>query len=112
MIMILTGIPGSCLPHVKPVVGLDKVVHLLMYATFAFLCLWGYRKQFVSNGLAYQKKALLLAVVISIFYGGLTEMLQEYLVPGRTGDWFDFLADSIGTLLGVYVFLLFYLQKK
>ena len=110
--MVLTGIPGSCLPHVKPVVGLDKVVHLLMYATFAFLCLWGYRKQFVSNGLAYQKKALLLAVVISIFYGGLTEMLQEYLVPGRTGDWFDFLADSIGTLLGVYVFLLFYRQKK
>ena len=112
IIMVLTGIPGSCLPHVKPVVGLDKVVHLLMYATFAFLCLWGYRKQFVSNGLAYQKKALLLAVVISIFYGGLTEMLQEYLVPGRTGDWFDFLADSIGTLLGVFVFLLFYRQKK
>ena len=110
--MVLTGIPGSCLPHVKPVVGLDKVVHLLMYATFAFLCLWGYRKQFVSNGLTYQKKALLLAVVISIFYGGLTEMLQEYLVPGRTGDWFDFLADSIGNLLGVYVFLLFYRQKK
>ena len=110
--MVLTGIPGSCLPHVKPVVGLDKVVHLLMYATFAFLCLWGYRKQFVSNGLTYQKKALLLAVVISIFYGGLTEMLQEYLVPDRTGDWFDFLADSIGTLLGVFVFLLFYLQKK
>ena len=110
--MVLTGIPGSCLPHVKPVVGLDKVVHLLMYATFAFLCLWGYRKQFVSNGLAYQKKALLLAVVISIFYGGLTEMLQEYLVPGRTGDWFDFLADSIGTLLGVLILQLFYRQKK
>ena len=110
--MILTGIPGSCLPHVKPVVGLDKVVHLLMYAAFAFLCIWGYRKQFISNGKAYQKKALLLAVVISIFYGGLTEILQEYLVPGRTGDWFDFLADSIGTLLGVLVFHLFYRHKK
>ena len=110
--MVLTGIPGSCLPHVKPVVGLDKVVHLLMYATFAFLCLWGYRKQFISKGLVYQKKALLLAVVISIFYGGLTEILQEYFVPGRTGDWFDFLADSIGTLLGVFVFHLFYRHKK
>ena len=83
-----------------------------MYATFAFLCLWGYRKQFISKGLVYQKKALLLAVVISIFYGGLTEILQEYFVPGRTGDWFDFLADSIGTLLGVFVFHLFYRHKK
>ena len=112
IIMVLTGIPGSCLPHVKPIIGLDKVVHLFMYATFAFLCLWGYRKQFISNGKAYQKRALLLAVVISIFYGGLTEMLQEYLVPGRTGDGFDFLADSIGTLLGVTVFYLFYRRKK
>ena len=112
IIMVLTGIPGSCLPHVKPIIGLDKVVHLFMYATFAFLCLWGYRKQFISNGKTYQKKALLLAVVISIFYGGLTEILQEYLVPGRTGDWFDFLADSIGTLLGITIFYLFYRRKK
>ena len=62
--------------------GLDKVAHLLMYATFAFLCLWGYRKQFISNGMAYRKEAILLAVVISIAYGGLTEIMQEYLVHG------------------------------
>ena len=112
VILILTGLPGSYLPHVKPVVGIDKVVHALMYATFAFLCIWGYRKQFVSNGLQYQKKALLLALVISIAYGGLTEIIQETLVPGRIGDWFDFLADSLGTCLGIYVFYLFFRHKK
>ena len=112
VILILTGIPGSCLPRVKPVVGLDKVVHLLMYAVFAFLCLWGYRKQFITNGKAYHKKALLLALVISIAYGGLTELMQEYFVPLRTGDWIDFLADVIGTLLGVTIFYLFYRHKK
>ena len=112
VILILTGLPGSYLPHVKPVVGLDKVVHTLMYATFAFLCIWGYRKQFVSNDKAYRKRALILAVVISIAYGGLTEIIQETLVPGRVGDWFDFLADSIGTCLGIYVFHHFYRHKK
>ena len=112
VILILTGLPGSYLPHVKPVVGLDKVVHTLMYATFAFLCIWGYRKQFVSNDKAYRKRALILAVVISIAYGGLTELMQEYLVPSRTGDWIDFLADGIGTLLGVTLFYFFYRQKK
>ena len=53
--------------------GLDKVVHLLMYATFAFLCLWGYRQQFISNGKDYRIKALALTAVISILYGGLTD---------------------------------------
>ena len=92
--------------------GLDKVAHLLMYATFAFLCLWGYRQQFVSNGIAYQRKALLIAVIIGIAYGGITELMQEYLVPSRTGDWIDFLADIIGTLVGTTIIYLFYRHKK
>ena len=111
-ILFLTGLPGSVFPRVKPVIGMDKMVHILMYATFAFLCIWGYRKQFVSNGKAYQKKALLLTALIGIGYGGLTELMQEFLVPTRTGDWFDFLADSMGTLIGVSVFFLFFKDKK
>ena len=112
IILVLTGLPGSCFPRVKPIVGLDKVAHLIMYATFAFLCLWGYRKQFISNGMAYRKKAILLAVVISIAYGGLTEIMQEYLVLSRIGDWVDFAADTVGTLVGVGIFYLFYREKK
>ena len=112
IILILTGLPGSVFPRVKPVVGLDKVVHLCMYAGFAFLCLWGYRKQFISNGITYKRKAILLAIIISIAYGGLTELMQEYLVPSRTGDWVDFLADGIGTLLGATIFYLFYRNRK
>ena len=112
VILILTGIPGSAFPRVKPIVGVDKVVHVFMYATFAFLCLWGYRKQFIDNGMAYRKRALLLAIIISIAYGGITELMQEHLVPSRTGDWFDFASDSIGTLIGVGVFHLFYRHKK
>ena len=83
-----------------------------MYAVFAFLCLWGYRKQFVSNGITYRRKAILLAIVISIAYGGLTELMQEYIVRTRTGDWVDFVADIIGTLLGASIFYLFYKKKK
>ena len=112
VILILTGLPGSVFPRVKPAVGLDKVAHICMYAAFAFACLWGYRKPFVSNGIGYKKRAILLAVVISIAYGGLTELMQEYLVPSRTGDWFDLLADSVGTLIGALLFHLFFRHKK
>ena len=83
-----------------------------MYASFTFLCLWGYRKQFISNGIKYRKKAILLTILISIVYGGLTEILQEHLVPGRTGDAIDFLADIIGTGLGTLLFYLFFHRKK
>ena len=112
VILILTGIPGSLFPKVKPLFGLDKIVHVIMYAAFAFLCLWGYRDQFISNGLRYRKKAITLTIIISIAYGGLTEIMQELLIPRRTGDWIDFAADVIGTGIGVIVFYLFFKNKK
>ena len=100
-------------PRVKPAIGLDKVAHVLMYAGFAYACLWGYRKQFVSNGLAYKKRAILLTISISIAYGGLTEIMQETItVLRRSGDWRDLIADSIGTLIGVLIFYLFFRHKK
>ena len=113
IILILTGLPGSLFPRVKPAIGLDKVAHAIMYAGFAYACLWGYRKQFVSNGLAYKKRALLLTVIISIAYGGLTEIMQETItVLHRSGDWRDLIADTIGTVIGVLIFYLFFRRKK
>ena len=113
VILILTGLPGSVFPRVKPAIGLDKVVHVLMYAVFAFACLWGYRKQFVSNDLVYQKRAIFLTILISIAYGGLTEIIQETItVLHRSGDWRDLIADSIGTGIGVLIFYLFFRHKK
>ena len=113
VILILTGLPGSLFPRVKPTIGLDKVAHILMYAGFAFACLWAYRKQFVSNGLSYQKRAIILTILISIAYGGLTEIMQETItVLHRSGDWRDLIADSIGTGLGVLIFYLFFRRKK
>ena len=91
---------------------MDKVVHILMYAAFAFLCIWGYRDHYRSRDKAYRKKAILLTALISIAYGGITELIQEYITFQRTGDWFDFLADAIGAILGLAVFGLFFKKKK
>ena len=113
IILILTGLPGSLFPRTKPVVGLDKVAHILMYAGFAFACLWGYRKQFVSNGSSYKRKAIILTIIISIAYGGLTELMQETITfLHRSGDWRDLIADSIGAGLGILIFYLFFRSKK
>ena len=103
VILVLTGLPGSCFPHVKPVFGLDKVVHLLMYAGFAFAMLWGYRKPFKENGAAYRRKALWITLAIGIGYGLLTEIMQETLIPSRTGSVYDWIADIIGCILGAII---------
>ena len=103
MILVLTGLPGSCLPHVKPVIGADKVVHVFMYAGFALATLWGYRKPFKENGETYRRKALWITLGIGIVYGLLTEIMQEKFVPGRTGSVYDWIADIIGCVFGAII---------
>ena len=112
MILVLTGLPGSCLPKVKPAIGLDKVDHLLMYAGFAYVSLWGFRKPYQENGKRYQSKALWVVLVLSVVFGALTEVMQEALVPGRVGNVFDWIADVLGGALGVAAFYFFFRKRN
>ena len=65
----------------------DKAQHV-----FAFFCLSGL------GILAYQKQMGKVAIGL-FFYGGLIEILQ-WLTGWRSGEILDWLADSIGVLLG------------
>ena len=112
VILLLTGLPGSCLPKVKPVLGADKIIHLLMYAGFAFATLWGYRKPFQEGDGRYRCKACWITLAISIAYGGLTEIMQEALIPGRIGSVYDWLADIIGGVIGVTVFYFLFRKRN
>ena len=103
VILVLTGLPGSCFPRVKPIFGFDKVVHLLMYAGFVFAILWGYREPFKEKGKAYRQKAIGMALAIGAVYGVLTEIMQETVVPGRTGSVYDWIADLVGCILGAII---------
>jgi VanZ family protein len=74
-----------------------------MYAGFTFASIWGYRKPFKENGDAYRWKAVWIAILIGIVYGALTEVMQETLIPGRTGSVYDWIADTIGSILGAII---------
>ena len=108
MILLLTGLPGSYLPKVKPIIGIDKIVHLLMYLGFAYATLWGYRKPYKEKGKVYRRNLLWLTVGISIAFGALTEIMQETLIPGRVGSVFDWIADLLGSIIGVIFFYFFH----
>jgi VanZ family protein len=71
---------------------LDKLVHLLVYYIFAVL---GYR------ALAGKPYYLHLCLGI-IAYGGLIELGQSH-IPGRDMSGYDFLANTLGVLLGAAV---------
>lgn len=86
----------------------DKLIHTGIYFLLTSLI-------FLAN-LRYKLKNqqsttfLILVLLFIVLYGGLIEILQHYLVAGRTGDLADFMANFTGSLLSV---LLFYsIQKR
>ncbi len=63
------------------------------------------------NGLL-KARALLLAVVLSIGYGMILEVLQREYASDRLFDWYDALANTIGGLIGVILLKLKLVKVK
>ncbi|MFA6367597.1 MAG: VanZ family protein [Bacteroidales bacterium] len=85
----------------------DKIVHGGMFFGFAFLLFW----LFVSK--YSQKKSFFLTIVISIFFGIITEFLQLFLsaIIHRSFELIDFLADILGILFSMLL-CYFIINKK
>ncbi len=76
------GVPGERIPF------LDKLVHA---AVFAAVAAAGPRAGLSRGALA----------VALIAHAGVSELVQHHLLPGRTGDPWDSVADLAGTLVGL-----------
>lgn len=74
----------------------DKVLHAVEYAGLGVLCYrafrWGVSVQVASH-------ALLLAIVTASLYG-MTDEVHQLFVPLRESGWQDWLADTIGAVIG------------
>ncbi len=83
---------------------IDKWVHLAMYGG-TMSVFWLEYWRFEAAGEKWSKRLLLAVAVVSpILMSGLIEILQAYCTGGRrSGDWMDFLANSIGVVLGLVV---------
>ena len=107
MIMLLMGLPGNFFPTVINFwewLGPDKIAHILIFALLSFLILWGYRRKIRNN--KFLLCFCLLSFLIASAYGALTEILQITIFVGRSGNIYDFCADTFGGLIGVVVFFL------
>lgn len=81
----------------------DKVVHFFMYFGLTGLSAMFYI--YCKKGVTDLKKLIIGAFIIPILYGGLIEIIQAYLIEGRSGDWFDFAADVVGSTVGLLIAL-------
>ena len=97
-ITILSLAPIGAPEVAQDVPFFDKWAHFVMYGGLSFL-------------LFYETKtrSLLLASALLLYaclLGGLMEIGQATLTTYRSGEWLDFVADSIGVLLGCPIALL------
>ncbi len=97
----LCSTPGKYVPsaHWLDLLSFDKLVHASMF--FILSSLWFIyfiSKQAISN------RNIVFILVACIAYGGLLEIMQATLFSQRSGDWFDFIANSIGCLLAFLIF--------
>lgn len=101
IIFVLTGLPGSVLPKLPSYLDLfqpDKLVHLFVFGFFSFLLLYSFRKPGTSEYV--QRHPFLIAFLVSLFIAGVTELMQEFVIPLRTGSIWDFIANMTGCLVG------------
>jgi VanZ family protein len=79
----------------------DKVVHFLTYFILTIIAL-------ISST---QKHSLLMILAIQILIGVCVEVAQSF-IPGRTPEFLDVLANSLGVLFGALVYFPFWKIKS
>ncbi|AUP78892.1 VanZ family protein [Flavivirga eckloniae] len=77
----------------------DKIFHLFAY--FILTVLWFYT--FLYSFKIRKKKAIFLAVILSVFFGIIIEVLQGSITASRALDAYDAVANTIGALLAAIV---------
>ena len=97
ILFVATSIPAQSVPSFG--VG-DKLNHFLAYLILALL---------LYPTLSFQEKskfakcnAVLLTISIILLYGVLDE-LHQMLIPGRSAEFLDWIADAVGAVCGVLI---------
>lgn len=96
------------IPVPKKVFEYDKLAHFgMFFALSAAVFIDYYLKH---EGAPNGYKWLLFGLVVPVIYGGLIEIAQENFFS-RTGDWCDFVADTMGSMSATII-ALFYVYIK
>jgi len=80
--------------------GFDKLVHCGFFFVQVVFIAYGLIRG--SNSYTFRYEQLIIPILLSLIYGGLIEILQNYFFTWRSGEWDDFFADTVGALMGAF----------
>jgi len=78
----------------------DKVLHFVGYALLGALFLRAFKTSRIKHNV---KLMVILSVLLSSLYG-ISDEIHQYFVPYRDAELMDVLADTLGGLMGVYLY--------
>ena len=109
VVVVLSLAPMPEFPKLGDIPLWDKWVHFVMYGVLS-LCVW-WDIYHVRRTYDFTPKDLRRTTFYPIVFGGLIELVQRYCTNGfRSGDWIDFIANTIGVVLGFIIG--FYIVRK
>lgn len=104
LILVLCSIPGKDIPSVGwlQVLSPDKWVHAAIFAVQYLLLIFAFSNKHVAR--LGQFSGHWISIILSLLYAALTEVYQHVFLPDRYGDVYDFIANAIGVLLGIWLY--------
>lgn len=84
-------------------VAFDKVAHFVVFGVLTLMMIVGFSKQYRYLYLRY--RAVPLSLGICLAYGLLIEGTQALVIPDRSLEYGDMLADCLGCAAGYGIFL-------
>ena len=103
LIFVIIAVPGTYVPKAQGIWELlswDKAIHIILFAPLSFLLASGIYRNYKQK-----RNAFWIAFAFGIVYAISTELLQYYIISGRNGNRYDAIADMVGVLLGLLLFL-------
>jgi len=100
IILALCSTPGQFIPSVSwlEMLSFDKWVHASMFFVLCSLL-------FIVS-IKKQQSALIVGIyfISCVLYGGLLEVMQAKCFSNRSADWQDFVANSFGCVVALFLF--------
>jgi len=100
VILALCSMPGKSIPHISwlELLSFDKFVHASIFFGLQVLTM----RAFIFSPSFTKIKWLILLFCVA--YGGALEIMQSAFFSERSGDLFDFIANSFGCVCGLLFF--------
>jgi VanZ family protein len=102
VIFILSFLPGRVFEKVNlfEITFQDLIVHFIMYAVFAVLLIK--ELSFKKNKHPLRKAEWITPLLATIVLGIVTELVQHFWIPGRSGSLSDFTLDICGSAAAIF----------